>query len=106
MNVVKLDKPLRINAKSHFGCGLRLEHNSITVPLGYDDGPAKTGRGDLYLPDGKTANMSDNDNFMATGNITLGLRAVAAKFPNKLEMVLTFAQTQRYRSTPKVAECE
>ena len=103
MNVVKLDKPLRINAEKSLRAVVYVEHNSITVPLGYDDGPAKTGRGDLYSPDGQTwSTLSDND-IDGNWNITLGLRAYAAGSQNEPEMVSTFAQTERYRSTPKVA---
>lgn len=103
MNVVKLDKPLRINAEKSLRAVVYVEHNSITVPLGYDDGPAKTGRGDLYSPDGQTwSTLSDND-IDGNWNITLGLRAYAADSQNEPEMVSTFAQTERYRSTPKVA---
>lgn len=102
MNVVKLDKPLRINAEKSLRAVIYVEHNSITVPLGYDEGPAKTGRGDLYSPDGQTwSTLSDND-IDGNWNITLGLRAYAAEAQTE-PAASAYALTERYRQLPQVS---
>jgi len=77
MNTLKLDKPIPVNADKNLRVVLYVEHNSITVPLGYDEGPARTGRGDLYSADGTTwSTLTDND-IDGNWNITVGLQAYA-----------------------------
>lgn len=78
MNTVSLDTPLRLDATKSLRAVIYVEHNSITVPLGYDEGPAKTGRGDLYSSDGSTwSTLTDND-IDGNWNITIGLQAYAS----------------------------
>lgn len=78
MNTVALDKPIRVNAQKSLRAVVYVEHNSITVPLGYDEGPAKTGRGDLYSSDGSTwSTLTDND-IDGNWNITIGLQPYAS----------------------------
>lgn len=61
-NTVRLDKPLRVDATKRLRAVIYVEHNQITVPLGYDAGPAKGGKGNLYSTDGLTwTTLSDND---------------------------------------------
>lgn len=77
MNTVELDEPIAVNPNKTLRAVIYVEHNSITVPLGYDAGPAKTGRGDLYSSDGETwSTLTDND-IDGNWNITIGLRAYA-----------------------------
>lgn len=76
-NTIRLDKPVRIDATKRLRVVAYVEHNEISVPLGYDDGPAKAGKGNLYSSDGISwETLSDND---IDGNwcITLGLQAFA-----------------------------
>lgn len=78
MNTVSLDTPRRINPDKSLRAVIYVEHNEITVPLGYDEGPACTGRGDLYSSDGVTwETLTDND-IDGNWNITIGLQAYAA----------------------------
>ncbi len=61
-NTVRLDKPLHVDASKRLRAVIYVEHNQITVPLGYDAGPAKGGKGNLYSTDGETwTTLSDND---------------------------------------------
>ena len=76
-NTIKLDTPLRLNSDRILRVVIYVEHNEISVPLGYDEGPAKTGRGDLYSSDGVTwETLTDND-IDGNWNITLLLKAYA-----------------------------
>ena len=78
-NSIKLDKPLPLTSGRTLKVVIYVQHNEITVPLGYDEGPAKTGRGDLYSSDGVTwSTLTDND-IDGNWNITLVLRAYAAE---------------------------
>ena len=76
-NTIRLDKPVRIDTTKRLRVVVYVEHNEISVPLGYDAGPAKAGKGDLYSSDGiNWETLADND---IDGNwcITLGLQAFA-----------------------------
>ncbi len=76
-NTIELEHPLLINTTKTLRVVVYIEHNEITVPLGYDEGPGKVGRGDLYSSDGinwSTLNANDID---GNWNITIGLRAYA-----------------------------
>ncbi len=78
-NTIELNQPLPINTSKTLRVVAYIEHNEITVPLGYDEGPGKVGRGDLYSSNGvnwSTLNANDID---GNWNITLGLRAYADK---------------------------
>lgn len=78
-NSIKLDKPLPLTSGRTLKVVVYVQHNEISVPLGYDEGPAKTGRGDLYSSDGITwETLTDND-IDGNWNITLVLRAYAAE---------------------------
>lgn len=76
-NTITLESPLQINPARTLRVVIYVEHNEISVPLGYDEGPARTGRGDLYSADGVTwETLTDND-IDGNWNITLLLRAYA-----------------------------
>lgn len=76
-NTVILDNPIRINDNKSLRVVLYIEHNEISVPLGYDEGPAVTGKGDLYSSDGVTWSTLTSNSIDGNWNITLGLRAYA-----------------------------
>lgn len=76
-NTVDLNQPLLINTEKSLRVVVYVEHNEITVPLGYDEGPAKVGRGDLYSSDGITWSTLNANDIDGNWNITLGLRAYA-----------------------------
>lgn len=74
-NTVKLAEPLQLNTSKELKVAVYVEHNSATVPLGYDAGPAKSGYGDLYSTDGAswtTLGASDT-NIDGNWNISVGL---------------------------------
>lgn len=73
-NNIRLNTPLPINPDRTLRVVLYVEHNEISVPLGYDAGPAVTGKGDLYSADGTTwETLTDND-IDGNWNITIVLR--------------------------------
>ncbi len=74
-NNVRLNEPLSIEAGYDYIVAVYVEHNEITVPLGYDAGPAREGRGNLYSTDGSTWSLlSDDDTGIdANWNISIGL---------------------------------
>ena len=74
-NNVKLDEPLDIDTSKDLLVALYIEHNEITAPLGYDKGPAVSGKGNLYSTDGKTwGQLNDSDTGIdANWNISIGL---------------------------------
>ena len=76
-NTVRLDKPIKVNTSKRLRAVIYVEHNQITVPLGYDAGPAQGGRGNLYSTDGVTwSTLSDNE-IEGNWNITLCLQPYA-----------------------------
>ena len=74
-NNVKLDEPLDIDTSKDLLVALYIEHNEITAPLGYDKGPANSGRGNLYSTDGETWGLLDDSEtgIDANWNISIGL---------------------------------
>lgn len=74
-NSVRLDNPLTLDTSKELRIVLYVEHNEISVPLGYDEGPAKEGRGNLYSSDGVTWTTlsSDEVGIDANWNISVGL---------------------------------
>lgn len=74
-NTIHLDEPLQIDPTKNLRVAIYVEHNEITVPLGYDKGPARSGRGDLYSSDGVTwSTMEDSGSDIdANWNISIGL---------------------------------
>lgn len=78
-NTVELKQPLLINTNKTLRVVAYIEHNEISVPLGYDEGPGKVGRGDLYSSDGKTWSTLNANDIDGNWNITLDLRAYADK---------------------------
>lgn len=78
-NTIRLDEPLPIDATKELRVVIYVEHNEITVPLGYDEGPARTGYGNLYSNDGVTYTTTDNEDtgIYANWNITIGLKPYA-----------------------------
>lgn len=97
MNTVSLDTPLRVDATKSLRAVIYVEHNSITVPLGYDEGPAKTGLGDLYSSDGSTwSTLTDND-IDGNWNITIGLQPYATTTAAKASKARAMGSTvERY----------
>ncbi len=76
-NTVHLEQPLSINTGKDLRVVIYTEHNSATVPLGYDRGPARSGRGNLYSTDGSTWTTMDDDDTDIDANwcISIGLSA-------------------------------
>lgn len=78
-NAIPLSTPLPIDPTRNLRVALYVEHNEISVPIGYDEGPARTGLGDLYSSDGVTwSTLTDND-IDGNWNVTLRLKAYAAQ---------------------------
>ena len=88
-NTIELHHPLLINTNKTLRVVAYVEHNEISIPLGYDEGPGKVGRGDLYSTDGKNWSTLNANDIDGNWNITLGLRAYAdkgmGKAPQKVE---------------------
>lgn len=76
-NTIILDNPIPVNADKSLRVVVYVEHNEITVPLGYDEGPGISGKGDLYSSDGKTWSTLADNQIYGNWNITIGLRAYA-----------------------------
>lgn len=74
-NTIHLEEPLKIDEGKNLRVAVYIEQNEITVPLGYDRGPARSGRGDLYSSDGITwQTMEDSGSEVdANWNISIGL---------------------------------
>lgn len=76
-NNIKLNTPLQINPDRTLRVVIYVEHNEISIPIGYDEGPAVTGKGDLYSSDGTTwETLTDND-IDGNWNISIVLRPYA-----------------------------
>lgn len=86
-NNIKLDRNIPMDVSKELRVVVYVEHNEITIPLGYDEGPANTGRGNLYSRDGISYSvMNDEDTGIdCNWNITIGLRPYSslAKAPAK-----------------------
>lgn len=67
-NTVRLDKPIKVDATKRLRAVIYVEHNQITVPVGYDAGPARGGKGNLYSTDGLTWTTLDDDDSGIEGN--------------------------------------
>lgn len=82
-NTIHLDEPLKINTEKNLRVAVYVEHNEISVPLGYDKGPARSGRGDLYSSDGVTWTTMDESgtDIDANWNISIGLSPYSDKLP-------------------------
>lgn len=74
-NRVALKQPVSLETESDIKVVLYLEHNEISVPLGYDEGPAVQGKGDLYSQDGVTWSTLTANDIDGNWNITIGLSA-------------------------------
>lgn len=74
-NRVTLKRPVSLETESDIKVVLYIEHNEITVPLGYDEGPAVSGKGDLYSQDGVTWSTLTANEIDGNWNITIGLSA-------------------------------
>lgn len=82
-NTIHLNEPLKIDTEKNLRVAVYVEHNEISVPLGYDKGPARSGRGDLYSTDGTTwttINDSGTD-IDANWNISIGLSPYSDNLP-------------------------
>lgn len=90
-NTIELEQPLLINTNKTLRVVAYIEHNEISVPLGYDAGPGKVGRGDLYSSDGRNWSTLNANDIDGNWNITIGLRAYAdkgmGKAPSKVNEV-------------------
>lgn len=97
-NTIHLDEPLKVNTEKNLRVAVYVEHNEISVPLGYDKGPARSGRGDLYSTDGITwSTMEDSGaDIDANWNISIGLSPYSAQLPGVQK-----AAGQRRRFVPK-----
>lgn len=82
-NTIHLDEPLKIDESKSLRVAVYIEQNEITVPLGYDRGPARSGRGDLYSSDGVTwTTMEDSGSEVdANWNIAIGLSPYSNTLP-------------------------
>ena len=75
-NQIHLDKAIPMDVTKDLRVIVYVEHNEITVPIGYDEGPAASGRGNLYSRDGITYSLLNDDDtgIDANWNIAIGLR--------------------------------
>ncbi|MGN1262777.1 MAG: T9SS type A sorting domain-containing protein [Prevotella sp.] len=115
-NTVHLDSPFKLNTDKELRVVIYVEHNEITVPLGYDEGPAKEGRGNLYSNDGTTWTTLSSDDVSIDGNwnISVGLspyaesQLAAVTTPTAAVKALTVTTTDESRSLVSriVAESE
>lgn len=82
-NTIHLKEPLKIDEGKNLRVAVYIEQNEITVPLGYDRGPARSGRGDLYSSDGITwQTMEDSGSEVdANWNISIGLSPYSNVLP-------------------------
>ena len=82
-NTIHLDEPLKIDESKDLRVAVYIETNEITVPIGYDRGPARSGRGDLYSSDGVTwTTMEDSGSDVdANWNIAIGLSPYSNSLP-------------------------
>ncbi len=103
-NTAVLDNPVRINAERNLRVVVYVEHNEITVPLGYDEGPAKTKRGDLYSADGITWETLKDNEIDGNWNITLGLRAYSETNAEPITPVIARPQAFTARRTAQASE--
>lgn len=105
-NTVRLDKPFKVDASKKLRAVVYVEHNSITVPLGYDAGPVKGGKGNLYSTDGTTwTTLSDND-IEGNWNISIMLQPYADNVKAAPTAHLN-ATTERYAAAqPAAAKAE
>lgn len=83
-NTIHLEEPLKIDEGKNLRVAVYIEQNEITVPLGYDRGPARSGRGDLYSSDGITwQTMEDSGSEVdANWNISIGLSPYSNVLPS------------------------
>lgn len=96
-NTIQLDEPLRIDPTKELRVVVYVEHNEITIPLGYDEGPARSGFGNLYSNDGISYTTMDNEDTAIYGNwnITIGLKPYAAMAKGKTSVVEDAATSSR-----------
>ncbi len=78
-NRIQLSRHIPVDSSCDMRVIVYIEHNEITVPLGYDEGPAMTGRGNIYSTDGHTWTTADDENTGLPGNwnISIGLKPYA-----------------------------
>ena len=101
-NTIHLDEPLKIDESKSLRVAVYVEQNEITVPLGYDHGPARSGRGDLYSSDGVTwTTMEDSGSEVdANWNISIGLSPYSNTKPGTQQR----APRKALAFTPKCAQ--
>lgn len=75
-NTIQLTRNIPMDVTKELRVIVYVEHNEITVPLGYDEGPAQSGRGNLYSTDGISYTTMDDEETGISGNwnISIGLR--------------------------------
>ena len=100
-NTIHLDEPLKIDESKDLRVAVYIETNEITVPLGYDRGPARSGRGDLYSSDGVTwTTIEDSGSDVdANWNIAIGL----SPYSNSLPGTQQKAPRKQLAFTPKAS---
>lgn len=93
-NTIHLEQPLPVDATKDLRVAVYVEHNSVTIPLGYDKGPAKAGRGNLYSTDGTSWITMDDSSVNIDGNwnISIGLSPYSNTLPGETsKTTLSFA---------------
>lgn len=94
-NTILLNEPLKIDSSKDLRVVVYVEHNEITIPIGYDEGPAVTGRGNLYSTDGVRWSTTDDDETGIAGNwnISIGLKPYATDA--KVRVANTLVEDQK-----------
>ena len=109
-NNIRLDEPLQIDPNKSLRVAIYVEHSQISVPLGYDRGPARSGRGDLYSSDGVSWSTMEDSGADIDANwcISIGLSpyssASSAKARKQVAETLSFKPKANASAAPlKVA---
>ena len=77
-NKINLDTPLQINMEKELKVIFYMEHNSISTPIGFDEGPGVSEKGNLYSTDGINWTTIYDDSYGyidANWNISAGFKA-------------------------------
>lgn len=85
-NTIRLDRPYPVNTDKELKVVLYVEHNAISSPIGFDEGPAVLNKGDLYSRDGVTWTTlgADSENTIdGNWNITVGFQPYVINSPSE-----------------------
>lgn len=94
-NHITLDNPVKIDPAKDLRVIVYVEHNEITIPLGYDEGPAVSGRGNIYSSDGITWTTMDDDNTGISGNWNISIGLKPYDNGSKLRALLACVEDQK-----------